>query len=69
KPIIMETIKPIAGLLLIAGVMSFWIFQVHHNFQTDEEALTKKINSIDLKISEIHSDISFFMIDDLESEE
>lgn len=65
----METIKPIAGLLLIAGVMSFWIFQVHHNFQTDEDVLTKKINSIDLKINEIQSEISFFIIDDLKQED
>jgi len=61
----METFKPIAGLLLIAGVMSFWMFQVHHNSKADEDALTKKLNSIELKINKIQSEISFFTIDDL----
>ena len=61
----METVKPFAGLLLIAGVMSFWIFQVLHNSRADEDALTKKINSIDIKIQEIQSEISYFIIDDL----
>jgi hypothetical protein len=60
----METVKPLAGLLLIVGVMSFWIFQVLHNSRADDDALTKKINSIDIKIQEIQSEISYFIIDD-----
>jgi len=60
----METVKPFAGLLLIAGVMSFWIFQVLHNSRADDDALTKKINSIDVKIQKIQSEISYFIIDD-----
>ena len=61
----MNPIKPIAGLLLFIGVMSFWIFQVYNNSKVNEDALKQKINSIDSKINELKSEISFLTIEDV----
>ena len=58
----MKTVKPVVGLLLFVGVISFWMFQVVSNSNANDASLVKELNSLDSKIIELQSEISFLEI-------
>lgn len=61
----MNSFKPAVGILLFAGIMSIWIFKVYNNTKANEDVLEQKINSIDSKINELKSELSFLAIEEV----